>query len=311
MLVPLLRRNPGTNESERWPEVPAASIEDFYRRRFRAEVVWLRDVRVWNDYFRQVGPWLQGPARFDRVIFIGHGGFDGPVLNQEVLKQERAVTGTKVKVYRAADSQPGVQQVLTFSYDTAQNRAFSEYLEAHWQELVQAKPADAFEILTRLEHRFQPLDRACFQRHCSAAQLADAPDEAARDIRLRVCESVCRDPLFVLRSDERIAPDQFSRFANSLHSLTRPDGLVFLGQCNPGTVVVKNDVPEDADGILIQSALAGGPYESYVHLLAAAARRTAAGPIGESSAMDIVDRIMMLENDRPQRYLCMVTRPSR
>ena len=311
LLVPLLRRNPGTGESERWPELPAARIEAFYRSRFKAEVVWLPNVRVWNDYYRQIGPWLQRPPRFDRVIFIGHGGFDGPVLNEEVLKQDLTIKGTRGKIDRVAESQPGLQEVLTITYDTSQNQAFSEYLASRWQELVQAKPADVFQILKQLENRLQPLDHACFERHCSEVQLAEAPNEDAREIRLSACESICRTPLFVLKSDDQIAPEQFSLFANSLRSLVKRDGLIFFGECNPGTVVAKTDLPNDVYGTLIHSALAGGPYESYVDLLAAATGRTAAGPIGESSAKDIVDRIMMLENDRPQRYLCIITPPAR
>jgi hypothetical protein len=307
LLVPLLRSAPGTGESERWPESPAAIIAAFYRSRFKAQVTWLQDVRFWDDYYRQIGPGLQQPARFDRVIFIGHGGFDGPLLNEEVIRQELTVTGTMGKIYRAYESQQGLQQVLTVTYDATQNRAFSEYLGSHWQHLVRGRPADVFQSLKRLESRFQPLDHACFARHCSAGQLADLPSEDAREIRLGACESICRDPLFVLRAHDQIAPERFSRFAESLRSLLKPDGLIFFGQCNPGTVLIKADAPDDTAGTLIHSRLVGGPYESYVELLAASTGRTAAGPMGQSSAQDVVDRIMLLENDRPQRYLCIVT----
>src|SRR5574341_1229072 len=54
LLIPLLRKQDDSNENERWPERPAALLADFYRRRFQAEVVWLRNIRTWDDYYFEV-----------------------------------------------------------------------------------------------------------------------------------------------------------------------------------------------------------------------------------------------------------------
>jgi hypothetical protein len=63
---------------------------------------------------------------------------------------------------------------------------------------------------------------------------------------------------------------------------------------------------KDETKLLINSTLAGGPHKSYVHLVSAATGRITAGPIGESSAKDIVNRVIMFETGRPQYNLCVV-----
>jgi hypothetical protein len=65
-------------------------------------------------------------------------------------------------------------------------------------------------------------------------------------------------------------------------------------------------VARDKSEFLINSTLAGGPHQSYVHLVSAATGRITAGPIGESSAEDIVNQIIMFETSRPQHKLCIV-----
>ncbi|MDO9138760.1 MAG: hypothetical protein Q7U38_00330, partial [Methylobacter sp.] len=95
-------------------------------------------------------------------------------------------------------------------------------------------------------------------------------------------------------------------FADSLNSLTSEDGLIFFGACNPGSAAPIKMIEKDETGLLINSPLAGGPHKSYVHLVSAATGRITAGPIGNSSAEDIVNRIVMFENGRSQQYLCIV-----
>ena len=82
LLVPLLSREPHTTESPRWSEQPARTLEAFYRNRFNASVTQLRDIWSWTDYYQQVEQIVQQSPPFDRVIFISHGGFDGPVLDK-------------------------------------------------------------------------------------------------------------------------------------------------------------------------------------------------------------------------------------
>jgi hypothetical protein len=44
----------------------------------------------------------------------------------------------------------------------------------------------------------------------------------------------------------------------------------------------------------------------YVHLVSTVTGRVTAGPIGDSSAEDIVNRVIMFESGRPQYNLCIV-----
>jgi hypothetical protein len=62
--------------------------------------------------------------------------------------------------------------------------------------------------------------------------------------------------------------------------------------------------------MLINSTLAGGPFQSYVHLVSSTTGRVIAGPIGESSAEDLVNRIILFETNQPQHYLCVVSNKS-
>ena len=309
LLVPLLRKGSDSNENERWPEQPSAKIESFYRRMFNAEVVRLQEVRVWNDYYAHIDRLQQASARFDRVIFIGHGGFDGPSLNYQILRQHFKLEGDKGTLYRAIDAQPGILRELTISYDLPRNPAFHDYIAARWPTLLQLD-RDAIDILKDMQTRLQPLDQACYRRHCSAAQLAAESSPQQREVMLKTCEFVCREPLFQFRVSDEISTEQFFLFAKSLQSLVTEDGLIMVGVCNPGSAAVKGETPWDTEGMLIHSTLTGGPHESYVHLLAAATGRIVAGPIGKTSAEDVVNRIKLLETNRPQRYLCIVPPPA-
>ncbi len=303
LLVPLLRAEPGTEESEYWPERPARIIERFYRRRFGADVTWLPEVRIWADYYRQVDRLRQQSAPFDRVIFIGHGGFDGPILNQETLREKRNMTGSHRSVTRIRESQPGIEKVLTIRYDAGENAAFSEFMASHWDRLRDKSEVELRELLTRVEREVQPVDAACFEFHCSYARLYEIEDPVARANRRELCRAVCRKPLFVVESEERVAADRFYRFTEGLKSLVDPAGLIFFGACNPGTEVPEIEPDFKTHGTMAYSSLAGGPHDSYVRLLAAATDRIVAGPIGKSSAADIVNRIRLLEQGRSQHYL--------
>jgi len=67
----------------------------------------------------------------------------------------------------------------------------------------------------------------------------------------------------------------------------------------------------DETELLINSTIAGGPHRSYVHLVSAATGRIAAGPIGQSSADDIINRVTLFENNRAQRNLCIASPSAR
>lgn len=300
LIVPLLHKTEDSIESERWPENPAASIAAIYRDRYRAQVAWLRGVREWEDYYDQIDSLLRQSATFDRVIFIGHGGFDGPLLNPAVFRKSFAADARAGKLSRGIESQPGVQQSLAIAYDTPRNPAFSDYIAAHWQELL-APDTDPVQILSGLEAGLQPANPSCSNR-CLAEAAAGAD-------RLAACDWVCRDALFVANRAVEPAPERFWLFADKLRSLVTESGLIVLGFCNPGTAANEGEAPWDTDGMLVHLTLAGGPHETYVHLLAAATGRPVAGPIGKSSADDIVARIGMLERSRFQRYLRIVVPP--
>ena len=305
LLVPLLTRDPHTKESPRWSEQPARTLEAFYRNRFNAAVKQLKDVWSWTDYYQQIEPMVQQSASFDRLIFISHGGFDGPILQNTVFWQDLQVTGSKGKLLQLSEAQPGLKNVLSIIYDTKKNRIFSDYMASHLPELALMNFSDIWHLLTGLEKHLQPLDRACFQRYCSPDKLATSPGQD-REYRLYLCELICRKSLFDLKTTVEISPERFFHFTKSLSSLVTEDGLIFFGSCNPGSAAPEKVVARDETEFLINSTLAGGPHQSYVHLVSAATGRITAGPIGDSNAEDIVNRIIMFETSRPQHNLCIV-----
>lgn len=300
LLVPLL----SGEGNMRWSERPARILEAFYRNSFNAEVKQLRDVWSWTDYYWQVEQLIPQSASFDRVIFIGHGGFDGPILEDAVFLQNFQITGTKAKFIQFSESQPGLKSVLSISYDTQKNRIFSDYMASHLPELAAMSFPDNWHSLTELEKQLQPLDSACFQRRCSPEQLATKQGEQL-EYQLHVCNLFCRESLFQLSISDEIFPERFFNFTNSLSSLVTADGLIFFGACNPGSTAPKEIVWRNEAEFLINSTLAGGPYRSYVHLISAATDRMIAGPIGTSSADDIVNKIIKFETNLPQHKLCI------
>lgn len=308
LLIPLLSKDPHSNESPRWSEQPARTLKAFYRSRFQADVTVLHDLWSWPDYYRQVEQIARETPPFDRVIFISHGGFDGPVLKNAVFWQNLEVTGGKGKLLQLSEAQPGLENELSISYDTDKNIVFSDYMATRWPELAPMKSSDIFHLLKGLEKQLQPLDHACYARYCGPARLASQP-ERLRPHLLESCEMMCREPLFEQNTNAEISPERFFHFTKSLSSLTSEDGLIFFGSCNPGSAAPEKTREKDETELLINSTLAGGPHLSYVHLVSSATGRVTAGPIGQSSAEDIVNRLVMFENNRAQRNLCIVSPP--
>lgn len=305
LLVPLLSREPDTQASERWAEQPAGIVAAFYRKRFNADVQQLRDIWSWEDYYQQVEQMLQWSQPFDRVIFIGHGGFDGPVLKNKVFWQDLMITGVNGKLLQLSEAQPGLKNVLSIDYNIEKNQIFTDYITTHWLELAQMGSSKIWHLLKGLEKQLQPLDSACFNRYCSPEKLATARQETYKS-RINLCELVCRESLFDLKSSVEISPERFFLFTNTLNSLVTADGLIFFGACNPGSEAPDKAQERDSAEMLINSTLAGGPYRSYVHLVSSATGRVTAGPIGESSAEDIINRIVLFETNQSQHYLCVV-----
>jgi len=305
LLVPLLSRDPYTNESSRWSEQPARTLAAFYRKRFNADVKQLRDIWSWSEYYRKVEQTVQQSPPYDRVIFISHGGFDGPVLKNSEYWHSFEVTGNKGELLQFSEAQPGLKNMLSITYDTEKNRVFSDYMASRWPELASMKFSDIWHQLTALEKQLVQLDRACFQRYCSQDRLAIRQGEEL-EYQLYLCELLCRESLFKIKTSEELSAERFFRFTKSLSSLVTTDGMVFFGACNPGSAAPEKTTEPDKTEFLINSTLAGGPHKSYVHLVSAATGRIVAGPIGQSSAEDIINRIIMFETGRPQRFLCVV-----
>ncbi|MEC4748459.1 hypothetical protein [Methylomicrobium sp. Wu6] len=306
LLAPLLSRDPHTTESPRWSEQPAHILKAFYRDRYHADVTVLRDVWNWNDFYQEVEQIMRQSPPFDRIIFISHGGFDGPVLKNVVFWQNLEIIGGKGKLLQYSEAQPGLKNVLSVTYDTENNPVFSDYMATRWPELATMKRGDVLRYLKGLEKQIQPLDRACYDRYCSPDRLATSP-ENLHEARREICQTICRKPLFDLKNSAEISPERFFHFTKTLSSLAAADGMIFFGACNPGSAAPEKMQEKDETELLINSTLAGGPHKSYVHLVSKATGRIAAGPIGESSAEDIVNRVIMLETRRPQRNLCIAT----
>lgn len=293
LIVPLLHRGDAPGEGERWPEHPAAAIARFYSDAYQARVEWLRDIRQWSDYYRQVDRLTQSAASFDRVVLIGHGGFDGPVLNAALFRAGLSVQDSVATLSRGMESQPGLQESVTITYDVTHHPAFSAYIAERWQEML--KPdADPVREAAALEARVQPPHPGCIQ-HCRAETGGGGDEQRA------ACDWVCRDPLFSAKSATELAPERFRLFAAGLRRLVAEGGLIVFSSCNPGTFAKTGDYAWDTEGLLVHSDLTGGAQPSYVHLLAAATGRMVAGPIGKIGADDMMGFIARLETQRPQR----------
>lgn len=306
LLIPLIHRKAGTNENERWPERPAAMLADFYRKQFGAKVVWLRNIRSWNDYYREVDRLTpQQASVFDRVILIGHGGFDGPILKETEVLKKLTIKDSEANVIYTSESQPGQLDVFSLTYDVSKNKVFSDYVANNWRALTEMDPDEAAQRLDEVKRRSQPLDTACYRRYCAELSSAPAQDAEERRVRMHTCEDICRGPLFLLKIDHTIEPERFYLFAEHLSSLAKPKGLVFFGSCNPGSKAPEDDSEWNYPGFLTESKALGGPYRTYVHMFADASKRVSAGPIGNSSADDIVERIKRLETRGHQHNLCI------
>ena len=309
LIIPLLHKRRQSVETENWPERPAATLATYYRQHFAAEVTVLRNIRTWEDYYRAVGVLLARQAYpFDRVILIGHSGFDGPVLNKTILKRNWQEQQGKGAVLSVTTTQAGKNQVFTLHYQVATNPSFSAHIARSWYELTALDHDVAVERLRALKDRWQPLDQACFSRYCAPLQSA-ALSFDSREVmqKLDACQNVCREPLYTVKEQEEIDVERFYDFAASLTGLSRRGGVIFLGGCNPGSMTPeRHEAWEKPPGLLTQSPQLGGPYPSYVHLLAESADRVTAGPVGDSSADDIVQRVMMMEVGRHQFRLCIV-----
>ena len=305
LLVPLLDADSDAKVSERWAEQPAGIIAAFYRNRFNAVVKQLRNVWSWADFYQQVEQMLQQSPPFDRVIFIGHGGFDGPILKNKVFWQDLMITDGNAKWLQLSESQPGLKNVLLISYNVNKNQVFTDYIATHRLELAALVSSDIWLQLKGLQKQLQPLDKACFNRYCSADKLATSPKEI-HEARINICEVVCRKPLFDLKASVEISLERFFLFTKTLRSLVTEDGLIFFGACNPGSAAPKEALEHDSPGLLINSTVLGGPYQTYVHLVSSATDRVTAGPIGSSSADDIVNRIIRFESNNHQHFLCVV-----
>jgi len=305
LLVPLLSKDPYTKISERWPEQPANIIAAFYRNRFGADVKWLHDVRSWEDFYQQAGQLLRQSAPFDRVLFIGHGGFDGPILKAKVFWQDLVITGGDGKLLQFSEAQPGLKNILSVTYNVDKNQSFTDYIAGHLQEFARLTTSEIWHRLKDFEKLLQPLDQACFNRYCSPNKLATTRPGVYQS-RIELFELVCREPLFALKASVEISPERFFLFTNTLKSLATADGLIFFGACNPGSQAPDQEHKRKDVELLINTPLAGGPYESYVHLVSSVTGRITAGPIGNSSAEDIVARITLFETNQTQNYLCVV-----
>jgi hypothetical protein len=305
LLVPLLSGELDSNQNPRWPEQPARLLEAFYRHKFNIIVKLLSDVWSWTDYYRQVEQLLQQGFSFDRIIFISHGGYDGPILKNAVYLQEQHVTGSKINILQFSEAQPGLKNVLSITYDTEKNRQFSDYMASHSKDFASMEFDAIWQQITGYEKQIQPLDNSCYQRYCSTEKLALRPPQQ-REYQQHLCELICRKPLFEIKQSVEISPERFLHFTNSLNSLLTADGLIFFGACNPGSISPKIEVQKDETELLINSTLAGGPHMSYVHLVSKASDHITSGPVGDSSGEDVVKRIIMFENNRPQHHLCIV-----
>lgn len=307
LLVPLLYNHPDVpRESEHWPEPYARTLANFYRGRFHANVTWLRNLRTWQDFYDQSSELIAQGRQYDRIIFIAHGGFDGPVLRHDVLIETLDVQGEKGLAQKVTEAQPGNERVVSISYQASKNKAFNDYIHQNWRDLVNMPEGDMFRLLKQKHLEVQPVDQVCYAKFCSAQKLQSLSDEE-KSKRIASCEKVCRPALYEARNYERVSEDRFNLFAGSLSKLSNSDSLIFMGECNAGTDTPKQkDYWEIPPGIVASSNLAGGPHHTYIHLLSSATGRLVSGPIGKSSANDIVAKVIALENNHDQDKLCMV-----
>jgi hypothetical protein len=302
LLIPLLKSYQG--RPERWPEQAAKTLQHFYRHRFRSTVVWLANIRKWQDYYREIERLQSIGASFERIIFIGHGGFDGPILSPAIIRNEFTRKGTEGRAIRILESQPGLQEILSIHYRIDQNQEFSQFIASHWEDLAIQTTADVRRILAQQENQLTTPDTYCLQHLCPqpvSSPSLNQPDHS------KICETVCRIPLFLSHSGQHLAPERFSKFSQSLNDLSTTHSLIILGMCNPGSTVPEPETTWDTTGTLTRSDIANGPHLNYAQLLATTTRRQVVGPIGPISAAAIVARIKAFEIDKTRRVLHRVS----
>jgi hypothetical protein len=310
LLVPLLKGSPEDREPETWPNHPVAQLAGFYRGRFRAETTRLLGIRTWNGFLDKARRLKEHGATFDRILLIGHGGLDGPVLNWDMIVREFTREGSAGRAVRLLESQPGLVDSYVVTYDATHQPAFADTLAHRWKKLAEEDPNDVDRTLRQLESALEAPDAACLAYHCPAGLLDSIRSPAERDRKQRTCAWVCRRPLYRSRWEARADPGRFARFAESLMALAKPGAVIVVGSCNPGTRMPQSGDPRDTGGVLPQSPMVGGPHPTYLHLLAAATGRFAAGPMGQASAEEIVARVRRFETGDPPRNFRLVAPPA-
>jgi hypothetical protein len=330
-MLPMLERK--TNGDPWQSEVSAflnaaRQLTQFYQAR-GAKVDTVPDVWTGTDLTTKLGALAAQGRTYDRVISIGHGGYDGPALTHEVLE----ASFEPGLLRRVSQFQFGNPTTVTLTYDPADSAEFSAFMAANEtaflsndsnlaSALAMHYGTDPSCVASCISHKGEARE-TCADACPGSPNCAMLPDDVRKDC-IAGCQVECRrehfddnDPAdcavqcmlprsYRYQVDADFVEARFDVYANVVQGVTAPHGMVVLEHCNQGTHVA---VPANGDvNNLPQLAFHGGPHTSYVELMADAIGRFVGGPIGQTSWKDAIDRVEALEQDQDQRYF-KIARP--
>jgi hypothetical protein len=328
LLIPMLRKYAS---SDHWKKDVGAfkdaarALQQFYGSLGAA--VTVQEIWDWNDFIQRTNAIGAQGHPFDRVILIGHGAFDGPMLSDTVLE----ASFEPGRLRKVTQYQPGDEFINVVTYDPDESAEFSAFVAANSARLLDGQtslisglaehlgvdPACVDDCHMREQQAHEATCRpTCDQRpscvaltddlktDCIAGCMAECTMEYLEDYVIGGCEDMCVTPRsYRVDSSEQRTEPEFDKFAAGLRAVTSPHGLVVLEHCNAATPV---DPPGETPTYLSQHAFHHGPHRSFVELVADAAGRYAAGPIGTTSWDDAVKRVEALERDQDQHYLRII-----
>jgi hypothetical protein len=324
LLTPLLKKY-YSGEKKWMGDVAAlrtatAQLDAFYRGQ-GVTTTLVDNVWDWHDFATRFDDIAKTGVTYDRVIFIGFGGYDGPMLT-ETLLDASFEPGT---YRRVASWQPGVEQINLITYDVAESSEFSDFVAAHRDDLldvqtdfvslveghVQVDETCVASCVTQANQEAAACEPRCAQSpscaglapdlaaDCRSGCVAECQQEYVDPPASAKCPAQCQHPTSYDRKEMTVLDEAgFDNFASLVRAVTSPAGLVILGHSNAATLVDPAKGPR-----LVEHTFHGGPHKNYVDLLADATGRFVTGPIGQTAWQDAVERIKRLEGDQQQHYL--------
>jgi hypothetical protein len=314
-----------------------SSLGVFYERRGAIAIRVIDDVTTVGELFDLFDELSATEDPFDRVVLLGHGGFDGPVFDWETEESHfetdvESEDGSIVdELFIAGRYQPGARVTTTLQFRSEDLPELRTYLLEH------GAPSHPFALNEDLPPIREYVDglvteqcldlwRTACDQHCAQSWessprapdsdvIASCTEECMVDQHARrYCDFYSIDhaaPSAVadigaevtgtirLKSTDVRNPNAFERFASGLASVTRESGLIFLAHCNAATP------PDEARAESVHHG------NSFAHRVARASGRFVGAPIGLTAWHEIMGRIPSLERGNDQDVIRIASPDSR